>query len=881
MALVTALAVAAVVAVLRLRPDASFEGLFPRGSPSGAAVVRVLNDFAVAEELLVLVSVPEGRDLSTTSPDASPTEALLSFARRFEHAVRADPTLGNMAAAVVYRADPQTQQFFEREVVPAGLYYLDDASFAEARRRLTPEAMREQLRRNEAALSAPGPAAGALARTLLKDPLRLHEFLIERFAGARELSPGGGSGGPFGGRDASFLSSDGRDLLIRIPGVRPPSDLDFTKAFTAGVARVADSVNQDGLEIRYAGSYAIAAASERAIRGDAITSSVTSFAYLGALFFLAYRSPLKLFSLAFVPVLVGILLGFGAYAAGSPFITPMTAVLGAMLAEMGINYTIHYLALYDLRRSSGDRPPDAAAASSRDIALPLLAAWCTSVVGFVAVGLSSLRILRDFAVLGTLTLLGAVGMTMVLLPALLVLLDRRPAAPSAPGAATVPLTRQRFAFTPALHFLIRRRRFLVTTFALLFATAAVFAALPGERLPLETDLTSMHPQPNAALDTQAEIARRFGSSPQSLVVYLEADDPEQLVALAHEVDRRLTTEGARSQGVAGTFGLATLLPDPRTVAARAAAIDETEADRTVAAFRAAVADSPFEPAAYEPYARFLRTLLTRRTAPATANLLKYPSLASLVLPRRDVEAAGKHSDGGRASDETRPEAAITVVSLDRPIDERSARARAVDAMRYAMHGLPGAKLTGISVVSHDAEAVVHRDLPLMLAVGTGVVVLYLLAHFRSARDTALVLLPTAFSVLCLLALMRLGGLKLNMVNLVAAPLLIGINIDYGIFLVSLARSARRRGATPDELVEEIGTSCHALVVCALTTVLGFGSLVFMAIPAVRSLGVAVSVGVMASIAATVMFLAPLLVGQSRAALYEDDSPRRRGAHGED
>jgi predicted RND superfamily exporter protein len=118
---------------------------------------------------------------------------------------------------------------------------------------------------------------------------------------------------------------------------------------------------------------------------------------------------------------------------------------------------------------------------------------------------------------------------------------------------------------------------------------------------------------------------------------------------------------------------------------------------------------------------------------------------------------------------------------------------------------------------------------------------------------------------CLLAVMRLGGIKLNMVNLVAAPLLIGINIDYGIFLVSLARAAGNRGATRLELMEEIGTSCHAVLVCALTTVLGFGSLVFMAIPAVRSLGVAVSVGVTASLAATVLFLAPLLLRENQDA----------------
>ena len=93
----------AVAAILRLRPDASLEGLFPRDSASGAAVVRVLNDFAVAEELLVLVSVPDGPAASDPAP------ALLSFADRLDHAVRADPKLGAMAADVVYKADPQTR----------------------------------------------------------------------------------------------------------------------------------------------------------------------------------------------------------------------------------------------------------------------------------------------------------------------------------------------------------------------------------------------------------------------------------------------------------------------------------------------------------------------------------------------------------------------------------------------------------------------------------------------------------------------------------------------------------------------------------------------------------------------------------------------------
>jgi predicted exporter len=341
-----------------------------------------------------------------------------------------------------------------------------------------------------------------------------------------------------------------------------------------------------------------------------------------------------------------------------------------------------------------------------------------------------------------------------------------------------------------------------------------------------------------------------------------------LLRLAHDVDRRLASESARANGVAGTFGLATLLPDSRAASARAAAVSEAEADRIVADFRATVTDSAFEAAAYEPYAKFLRELLTRRDAPSVGDLLRYPSLASMVLPRAAVEAPG-----------AAPHAAITLVSLDRGLDERDARAETIGAIRSALRDLPGATLTGMTVVSQDAESVVHRDLPLMLGVGSLAVVAYLLVHFRSVRDTILIVVPTVFSVLVLMAAMRLG-LRLNMVNLVAAPLLIGINIDYGIFLVSLARAAKERDATTEELLGEIGTSCHAVLVCALTTVMGFGSLVFMAIPAVRSLGVAVSLGVLSSLAATVLFLAPLLIRQTRRAAAREpasDYPTPRGA----
>ena len=831
-----ALTVLAVLSVSRIRPDPSIESMFNRDDPSARALVRVLNGFGAAEELLVLAVVPE--DLAKAEPPEASAQRLLAFAGRLEAGIAGSPEASAMADGVAYRADPEMRRFVEQVLVPSGLFYLDDAAFAEARRRLTPEGMREQIGRNAAALAQPGPAAQALAKVLAKDPLRLHEFVLDRVAAPR------GAFRTFNGGE-DFVSPDGRALLIRIAGVRPPSDLEFSKGFTAAVRSVADAANADGLDVRYSGSYAIAATSERAIRRDMTVNVVSAVLFLLGLFVVASRSPLRTFALAFLPVALGTLLGFGAYAAFFPTLTPLTGAVGAILAGLGIDYTIHYLSHYHGRRAAGLPGPDAVAATALDLGPAMLAAWFTSVIGFLAIGWSRVGALRDFALLGSLGLAGSFVAALLVLPAALALFDRRTGGASGrPGGA-------RFDFAPLAGWIGRRGGPVLAAGAMLVAGAAgVLAFTPGELLPLESDLTVMHPRPNPALEAQGEIARRFGAAPSSILVHLRADSPEELVTLSHQVAERLSADAVRHAGVTATVGLASLLPDPRVAAARRDAIDPDEPARVAADFRAVIADSPFDAAAYEPYAKFLQHLLSQRIIPGPLEVQQYPSLARMVLP--------VHTDDPGAL----PTEALTLVFLSTSADSRATRDAVVSATRGALAGLPGATVTGMTVLSHDTEAEVRRELPRLFGTALLVVTVYLLVHFRSLADALLAMLPTAFSLLCLLTLMRLTGQKLNLMNLVALPLLIGIDVDYGIFLVSMARSARGDGGAGDAapgLSAAFGSACFALVMCAGTTLLGFGSLITTSVPAVQSLGFVVGAGVVGCLYATLFILAPLLL----------------------
>ena len=194
--------------------------------------------------------------------------------------------------------------------------------------------------RTKSLISAPGPAADALAKTLLKDPLRLREFLGSRLAQQGRAGFRTWQDGP------EFISQDGHSILIRIAGSRPPSDLAFCKDFTAKVTTLAESIRPPDLRVEASGAYAIAAASERAIRSDLTSSVFWSIIVMQAVFLLGYRNLLA-FVMAFAPVAMGLCVAFGIHALISTSLTPLTAVIGASLVGCGIDYSVYFISYYE------------------------------------------------------------------------------------------------------------------------------------------------------------------------------------------------------------------------------------------------------------------------------------------------------------------------------------------------------------------------------------------------------------------------------------------------------------------------------------------------------------------------------------------------------
>ena len=147
------------------------------------------------------------------------------------------------------------------------------------------------------------------------------------------------------------------------------------------------------------------------------------------------------------------------------------------------------------------------------------------------------------------------------------------------------------------------------------------------------------------------------------------------------------------------------------------------------------------------------------------------------------------------------------------LEDPAALRQFVDAVREiapAATDSPGEILeAGRAVVNSVVTAAA-----ISLIVVSGIVFLIL----RSARDTAMVLLPVVLAGLYTVAATVILSIPFNFANVIVLPLLIGLGVASGIHLVSRAKAENSAAAA------FASTTPRAVIFSALTTIASFGSL---------------------------------------------------------
>jgi predicted RND superfamily exporter protein len=315
-------------------------------------------------------------------------------------------------------------------------------------------------------------------------------------------------------------------------------------------------------------------------------------------------------------------------------------------------------------------------------------------------------------------------------------------------------------------------------------------------------MVGVRPQKLRPLVVQQKIFDAFGGRRGQLVVLVADPDEARARQRADDLADHLADD---HDDVEVVESLTAICPAPATQEQRYARRDALDLPARAADLERALAAAGFAPD------RFSAALEGMRHPPhAIASLADLAKTPAAILASRYL---GRDGDAAVV--------ALYVQLTAAPgVEERLRdRIRAWDA---------GAVITGYGRLDASLRASLAHDLPLIGAVAAVLVVLALAASLRRARDVALAALVVTAEIAAVLLLIRILGIPLHAYAALVLPVLLGITVDEGMFLLHHAREA--------SLEETLRHEGPPVAATALTTAAGFAALGLCDFDGLRDLG---------------------------------------------
>jgi len=162
--------------------------------------------------------------------------------------------------------------------------------------------------------------------------------------------------------------------------------------------------------------------------------------------------------------------------------------------------------------------------------------------------------------------------------------------------------------------------------------------------------------------------------------------------------------------------------------------------------------------------------------------------------------------------------------------------------------------------------------PVMLVIGfVGMAVaIAAILDFRNLCDAAFAMVPPITGGLLMLGVLGLTGIDLNPANLIVLPLVLGIGVDDGVHVVHDYRM-QRRGA-----YRTSSSTINAIVLTSLTSMIGFGSMMFAAHRGLYSVGLVLVIGIGSCLFVSLVTLPAMLTLADRMKSRAGDADNSAG-----
>jgi len=548
----------------------------------------------------------------------------------------------------------------------------------------------------------------------------------------------------------------------------------------------------------------------------------------------------------------------------------VSAAFSVLLTGLGVDFGIHIGLRYEEALARGLGVREALDEATAHTAAPISLCAATSAIGFASFIPTEFRGLAALGVIASGGMLTSLLASYTVLPAIL--------AVTKPRAPRIRATGTAWRF---LHTAIERQALPIVAATAALAIGAVYWAVTGMVFDFNTlslkdpnseSLTAIEDLNREEIVTDYSVtvvapglseAETLARSLATLDVVSRVEPPSDHVPKRQE-DKLYVLEQT-------SYLLESVLY-PESPASPPTDAERVEAMRRfVQDVRALPGDvDPGARAAAEDLAQALTPLLEGSSADVGARQLEDLVIADLperlAWLKRAIEV-GPVDFGDLPADlrdriVARDGRALVVVFPREDIGDVVALRRFVAAVQSAE---PSA--TGRPVVEAGLGEIVVGSFRLAIGISLASIFVILLLALRSTADGLMVLAPITLAAFFTTAFGALAGIHFNMVNMVAVPLIMGLGVDSGIHVFMRFRE-------DGSLAHAIeSTTPRAVTLSALTTLAAFGSLSISSHRGLSSLGVLLSVSIVALLYCSLVVLPAMIAVRSRFARHRAGSDR--------
>ncbi|HVM59474.1 MAG TPA: MMPL family transporter [Verrucomicrobiae bacterium] len=598
-------------------------------------------------------------------------------------------------------------------------------------------------------------------------------------------------------------------------------------------------------------------------QSDATKATVVTFILVCILFIAGFRSVLRpLMGVVCMMLVLAVCMGYTTLTVGH--LNMITVTFAVMILGLGIDLGIQFIARYEEELSKGATRADAVRGAIGHTGPSIVTAGVTNAAAFFAMGLSGFRGVTELGIIAGGGMLIATAGTMTILPSLLLLVHRKQEAKQIPAQAVA---------TRVERLLLRWPELMLAVFGVITGAALVAART------VKFDYNVLHLQSKGLASVETELRLLHADVESTLFAAVVCDNLQQ----TRELQDRLS----KLPSVASVHSVAELIPDQQEQ--KSAIIRNIQQKLGTVRFEI----PPSDPADAELDVRALASLRLRasqmiRTASGQGDAAAEAALKPLVEAAQKTRETLQKLDSSDLQQRLAKyeqrfyadlQAQLQLMS-DQIVDRPMTVSDVPSELRQIMVGRTGKFLIRVfpkeDIWERKPLVKFVREVESVAPNATGtpmglyefveilktgyckaalwallVIAILIFIDFRGVYATALTILPLLVGTAWMFGAMVLFRIDFNPANIMVLPLIVGIGVAYGIYVVQRYRESH-------EATFYSKSTGRAVILSALTTTFAFGSMLIGAHRGIRSLGLVTTIGVISCLLAALVLLPSLL-----------------------